>query len=441
LIIIPVGSVEEARTKLIVKTYVSSNMPLEKQAEQKLRELEIELVPIGIKVVGSIQNGENYKRVSFTDFRDEIFVNAYFGKGGISVKVQPQNCHLRDLVQSVCDRLFSKSTNGSSGVINRSKYVVSDKDIQKRCEVFVFGLPDSVKGTQQDCSYRAKIFKNSQNVYVRQYKNGTLTIDGPNPLFNEIDTGIRSVLGVTIPSSVIDSNQEKLEQQIEAVKAVNLGEQWIGTDEAGKGDYFGPLVGAAVFIDNNLADQLAKFGVKDSKELSDSRNRELAIRISTICGKRAQVVMVPPSRYNQLYEQFKQEGKNLNTLLAWVHTRALEDILTAFPQNQITVIVDKFADEHYIKIKLLEKSRKTDLNLIQLPKAEANIAVAAASILARAQFLSWLDRMSQQLDMKLPKGASDPKIVQVAKQIVQTYGTNKLAEVAKLHFRTTKDIL
>ena len=105
---------------------------------------------------------------------------------------------------------------------------------------------------------------------------------------------------------------------------------WIGTDEAGKGDYFGPIVGAAVMVDQKIADQLSKIGVKDSKELSDNRNKELAVQISSICGKHAQVVMIPPAKYNALYEQFQKEGKNLNTLLAWVHTRALEDILCVF---------------------------------------------------------------------------------------------------------------
>lgn len=368
-------------------------------------------------------------------------MNAYFGKNGITPNVQPKNCSLKDTIQSVCDQVFGKETEKLASDKNRSKFVIGDRDTQQKVENYVLSLQGSLRETEQYCKYRAKISKNGQIVYVRQFNNGTLTIDGYDPLFHDIDGGIQAILGVRSQSLPINSKQVKLEQQIGAVKAVDLGDQWIGTDEAGKGDYFGPLVGAAVFIDTDLASQLEKMGVKDSKELSDSRNRELATRINAICGKRAQVVVVPPVRYNQLYEQFRQEGKNLNTLLAWVHTRALEDILTIYPQNQITVIIDKFADEHYIKSKLLEKSRKTDLNLVQLPKAEENIAVAAASILARAQFLIWLDRISQQFNLSLPKGASDPKITQIARQIVQKYGADKLAEIAKLHFRTTKGIL
>ena len=197
---------------------------------------------------------------------------------------------------------------------------------------------------------------------------------------------------------------------------------------------------AAVFVNQEIADELRKVGVKDSKALSDRRNVDLADAIRQICGKRAQIVSIPPERYNALYDQFQHEGKNLNTLLAWAHTRALEDILTEFSQDQVTVIVDKFGDEQYVRSKLLSKARQTRLNLIQLPKAEENIAVAAASILARAQFLQALARMSEQYRVSFPKGASDPRILEIGKQIVRNYGADELRKVAKMHFKTTKTL-
>jgi ribonuclease HIII len=325
--------------------------------------------------------------------------------------------------------------------IERSKYIVNDKLTQQKIEDYLSNQPGSLKETEQNCIYRSKITSNGQTVYVRQFIKGTLTIDGPNPLFAIIDNGIRPVLGVTAASIVMNPSQKKLEQQIKAVQSINLGDYWIGTDEAGKGDYFGPLVAAAVLANNDLAGQLAYIGVKDSKLLSDSSNQELARKINSICGKRAQVVTIPPSRYNELYEQFHNKGKNLNALLAWAHSRALENILSIYPQSQITVIIDKFADEKCIRSNLLQKSRSSDLNLVLLPKAEANIAVAAASILARASFLNWFERTSKSLNICLPKGASGPNIVQIAKQITHRLGAEKLAKIAKLHFKTTKGIL
>lgn len=438
--IITVNSVEEARNKLTVKAYVSSNVPSEKQAELKLRQLEIELSDQGIKAVGPVQDGNSYKRIVFTDYRDQLFVNMYYGKNGITANVQPKNCSLRDRLQVACDKVVGKANIEITDEVKRDRLTITDPETQKRIEDYLFSLPNSIRESEQNCQYRSKINNNGRPVRVRQFNNGTLTVEGQDPLFTTVISGIHAVLGVS-PSPIQENTKSiKLAEQIEAVKSVSLGDQWIGTDEAGKGDYFGPLVGAAVLVDRKIADQLLKIGVKDSKELSDSKNKELAVQINTICGKHAQVVLIPPVRYNALYAQFQTEGKNLNTLLAWVHTRALEDILTAFPQSQVTVIVDKFADEQYIQSKLMENARRTNLNLVQLPKAEANVAVAAASILARAQFLMWLERSSQQLKLFLPKGASDPRIVQVAQQIVKTHGREKLAEYAKLHFRTTKEV-
>ncbi len=439
--VVTVSTVEEARNKLTVKAYISSNIPLEKQAELKLKQLEIELSNQGIKATGPIENGNSFKRIVFTDYRDQVFVNMYYGRSGITANVQQKKCSLKDKLQAACDRIIGKQITETSDEVKRDKYVIKDQDIQKRVEDYLFAFPNSLREAEQNCQYRSKINQNGQTVRVRQFNNGTLTIDGQDPLFTTINSSLQALLGVASSKTQDDPKSSKLAAQIDAVKAIPLGDQWIGTDEAGKGDYFGPLVAAAVMVDRQIADQLSKIGVKDSKELSDNRNKELAIQIQTICGKHAQVVMIPPAKYNALYEQFQKEGKNLNTLLAWAHTRALEDILTSFPQNQITVIIDKFADEQYIKSKLLENTRRANLNLIQLPKAEANIAVAAASILARAQFLIWLERSSQLLNVSLPKGASDPRITLVARQIVKNQGPAKLTEYVKLHFKTTKEVL
>ena len=126
-------------------------------------------------------------------------------------------------------------------------------------------------------------------------------------------------------------------------------------------------------------------------------------------------------------------------LLAWAHSRALENILTEYPQERITVLVDKFGNEQVVKDKLMERGKK--VNLVQLPKAEANVAVAAASILARAQFLQIMAQLSEHYKVQLPKGSSDPRVIEVGKQIAAQYGKDELRKVAKLHFVTTQKIL
>jgi ribonuclease HIII len=210
----------------------------------------------------------------------------------------------------------------------------------------------------------------------------------------------------------------------------------IGTDESGKGDFFGPLVCAGVYVDAVSADVLQSLGVRDSKRLSDRRCRELAEGIQAICQARCSVVEISPARYNDLYEQFRREGKNLNTLLAWAHARVLENLLSRVACTR--AITDQFADPRFVQSKLQERGKKIDL--IQMPRAEVHIAVAAASVLARARFLERLEALSAHFDLPLPKGASHV-VVQAGRALIKRFGTTALRQVAKLHFKTTAEVL
>lgn len=210
----------------------------------------------------------------------------------------------------------------------------------------------------------------------------------------------------------------------------------IGTDESGKGDYFGPLVSAAVYVDEVSSKELSICGVTDSKNLTDKRNLELARRVSRISNGRFSIIEISPERYNSLYEQFKRERKNLNTLLAWGHAKAMEEVLTKVDCK--VAIADQFADERFILGKLQEKGKS--LQLIQMPKAEKNIAVAAASVMARARFLEKLDKLSNEFKIRLPKGASQ-MVIEVGRKLVDIHGKESLRKVAKLHFKTTKQII
>jgi ribonuclease HIII len=216
-------------------------------------------------------------------------------------------------------------------------------------------------------------------------------------------------------------------------------EPHIGTDEAGKGDYFGPLVCAAVFVDRESAARLRQLGVRDSKTLSDRRIRELAEEIRRMPEVRHAVTAINPRKFNELYERFRREGKNLNSLLAWGHARSIDTLLNAPGSKHLDakyVLVDQFADKHYIE----ERTRRAGIPVHQRPKAEEDIAVAAASVLAREGFVRWLDRWSERTQILLPKGAS-PQVIEAAKQFVRKWGAKWLGEVAKLNFRTTAQVL
>ena len=210
----------------------------------------------------------------------------------------------------------------------------------------------------------------------------------------------------------------------------------IGTDESGKGDFFGPLVCAGVYVEAVSADILLRLGVRDSKRLSDRRCRELSEAIQDTCREQCSVVEISPTRYNDLYQQFRREGKTLNTLLAWAHARVLENLLARVECPQ--AITDQFADPHFVLSKLQERGRK--IQLIQMPRAEVHIAVAAASVLARARFLERLEELSARFGMTLPKGAS-AAVIQAGQMLVKRHGKEALRQVAKLHFKTTTQVL
>src|ERR1700730_15591331 len=143
-----------------------------------------------------------------------------------------------------------------------------------------------------------------------------------------------------------------------------------------------------------------------------------------------------PEKYNQLHEQLLREKRNLNHLLAWGHARAIESLLSR--QHCDQAIADQFGDEKYIATKLMEKGRT--VNLLQTPKAERFIAVAAASILARDHFLTRLEQLGKEAGLNLPKGAS-PEVIATAKQIIHKRGPDALRKFAKLHFKTTASVL
>lgn len=202
----------------------------------------------------------------------------------------------------------------------------------------------------------------------------------------------------------------------------------IGTDESGKGDYFGPLVIAAVWADPATEDLLRDWGVTDSKKISDGRAHTLARQIADH-GIPTAVVAIGPERYNQLHTKMK----NLNRLLAWGHARAIENLLEKTQAEE--VVTDQFGDASLVERALLEKGRQ--VKLTQMHRAERDIVVAAASVMARAEFLHRLEQLSKTVGVQLLKGAG-PGVDQVAARLLARGGMELLGTVAKCHFKNTQ---
>lgn len=252
---------------------------------------------------------------------------------------------------------------------------------------------------------------------------------------NAITSGYNIIIknGYTEKEMVAMQNNKK--QDIpHTLKELPVFDCHIGTDESGKGDYFGPLVIAGVCITKKQEELLATLGVRDSKSNSDNKNKELAKKIEELLGKTCvSIVCISPERYNSLYDEI---GRNLNKVLGWGHARVIENLLSDnLCEN---AIADQFGDESIIKSALLAKGKS--LNLIQSPKAERDIGVAAASILARARFLNELERLGKILGVTLSKGVNST-VESIAKNIYENGGLEKLKQFVKLHFQTTKKII
>ena len=282
-------------------------------------------------------------------------------------------------------------------------------------------------------AWRIKLSDGGSQARAILYQSGKLVVSGQAPAFDQV-------------ISVAEAVGKRVEAKRKSSAASSVSdappetEPHIGTDEAGKGDFFGPMVTAGVFVDARTAQILRTLGVRDSKTINDRQLGGLASNIRDVIPEASRAVLtLAPKRYNELYRQMRSEGKNLNTMLAWTHTRVIEDLIQAGLKPQF-ILSDQFGDKRYIESRLLVDTRLSGVPVIQMHRAEADVGVAAASILARDGFLRWMDRASKTLGVTLPKGAS-PKVIEVARSLVRRSGQDSLKEYAKVSFKTMEKVL
>lgn len=211
---------------------------------------------------------------------------------------------------------------------------------------------------------------------------------------------------------------------------------WMGSDESGKGDYFGPLVVAAVCLDQKGGERLLQAGVKDCKAMSDSKVLELAevIEKSALAYS---VLIMKPHVYNMRYEQIQGQGGSLNVLLALGHIAALKQAWKKYPRCS-WALVDQFAKNESIPEGV--RAFAPDMQVFQRPRAEEDIAVAAASVLARASFLREIEELGKTAGIgRIPKGGGEAA-TNAARRLMQKQGEEALGHYVKLHFANTKKL-
>jgi ribonuclease HIII len=208
----------------------------------------------------------------------------------------------------------------------------------------------------------------------------------------------------------------------------------LGVDESGKGDFFGPLCVAGVYVNGSVVKAWQDAGVRDSKNISsDKRISDLADLIRKTPACVASVVPIGNEAYNRLYAKMR----SVNTLLAWGHARVIENLMGLRHRMNpppVRAISDQFASSKDTVAKAL-MSLGREIDLVQRHKAEEDLAVAAASILARDEFVKRLAALEKQFEMKLPKGAS-AAVDAAAKEFITRHGAANLPRVSKMHFRT-----
>lgn len=257
----------------------------------------------------------------------------------------------------------------------------------------------------------------NKEVNVTLYNKGKLVIQGK---------GTQDFVQFFLEPEIL----KKIEFGYEAHFAVEEGVSHIGVDESGKGDYFGPLVIASVYVEKEQLGILLDAGVKDSKKLSEKVIARLSKMIRCQCP--FSLVVIGPEKYNQLYEKIK----NLNKLLAWAHARAIENLLEK--TNCQDVVIDQFGNERLVINALMKKGK--EIKLTQRHHGEEDIAVAAASIVARFEFVQKMKELGESIGKEVFRGAG-AQVLELAEKLYKEKGIEEFSKMVKLHFNLTQKIM
>ena len=256
---------------------------------------------------------------------------------------------------------------------------------------------------------------------ITMYNSGKVMFQGTSA---DIDANMWTELTETNKNTKEDSEQYD--------KYMNCSS--IGSDEVGTGDYFGPIVVTASYVNKKDIPYLKELKVADSKKLTDDQIRIIAPEI--IKKIKYKSIILSNEEYNQNYSK----ENNMNKIKAIMHNKALSLILEETKEKLDYIIIDEFAKEnrYYSYLKEIPNPVK---NITFITKAETkNMAVACSSIISRYIFLKEFDKLSDTYHIPLPKG-SGQNVDKIGEELVQKYGKDILDKIAKKNFSNTSRIL
>jgi ribonuclease HIII len=268
----------------------------------------------------------------------------------------------------------------------------------------------------------ARFAAHRESVNAVFYESGKLVVQGK---------GTQEFVQFVLEPEIL----KRAELGYETVLRPELLDARLGVDESGKGDYFGPLCVAGVYVNATIVQAWADLGIRDSKTIgSDRKIAEFAEAIRKTPGCVTTVVPIGNEAYNRLHAKLG----TVNAILAWGHARVIENLLergSDMNPPPVRAISDQFAASKATVARAL-MSRGKQIELVQRHRAEEDVAVAAASILARHEFVTRLAALGKQYELRLPKGGAGA-VDEAAKAFVLRHGREDLSKVVKLHFRNT----
>ena len=272
----------------------------------------------------------------------------------------------------------------------------------------------------------ARISGAKKDLNVTLYLSGKLVVQGK---------GTRDFIEFVLEPEILGAATLGYESTLDP----SLLDARIGVDESGKGDFFGPLCVAAVYVNKSVLNAWKTVGIRDSKSVgSDAQIVHLNRAIRETPGCQVSVIAIGNEAYNRLHVRHG----SVNTVLAWGHARAIENLLERGPllnPPPVRAISDQFASSKTTVERALMTLGK-GVELVQRHRAEEDMAVAAASIVARNEYLQRMKNLEKEFSMPLPRGAS-AAVEEAARKLVERHGSEVLPRVSKMHFRTRYRVL